>query len=106
MSDDAIARRIGAFVRHHRLAQNRSQDAVAQEAGISRSTLSLLERGAPVTLATLIQVLRVLRQLHVFDGLTIRDHPSPLELAREQRSARQRASGSRSDSTNPGDDGR
>ena len=59
MNDKALAAHIGAFVKHHRLKQNKTQDVLANAAGISRSTLSLLERGETVTLATLIQVLRV-----------------------------------------------
>ena len=93
MSDKTIADHIGAFVRHHRLGLNKSQDELAHDAGISRSTLSLLERGDPVTLATLIQVLRVLDQLSVMDVFTITDTISPLALAKIEKEQRRRASG-------------
>ena len=59
MSDKALTAQIGAFIRHHRMEQNRTQEELAVAAGISRSTLSLLERGKTVTVMTLIQVLRV-----------------------------------------------
>ncbi|KPP98374.1 MAG: Helix-turn-helix domain [Bacteroidetes bacterium HLUCCA01] len=42
LSDKALAEHIGAFVRHHRLEQNKTQNELATAAGISRSTLSLL----------------------------------------------------------------
>ncbi len=58
MSDTAIAQTIGAFVKHHRLTQNRTQQQIANAAGINRSTLSQLEKGGTVTIATLLQVLR------------------------------------------------
>jgi len=45
MSDKSLMETIGYFIKWNRLNQNKSQDQVAQEAGISRSTLSLLERG-------------------------------------------------------------
>jgi transcriptional regulator with XRE-family HTH domain len=48
MSDHVLAAHIGAFVKHHRLEQNKTQDVLSHEAGISRSTLSLLERGNSV----------------------------------------------------------
>lgn len=48
MSDKAIAEYIGTFVKHQRLEQNKTQDELASAAGISRSTLSLLERGETV----------------------------------------------------------
>lgn len=90
MSDDSIARKIGAFVRYYRMRQNKTQGTLAKDAGISRSTLSLLERGATVTVATLIQVLRVLDQLQVLDKFTIVEQPSPLVLARAEQKKRQR----------------
>lgn len=92
-SDKAIAEQIGAFVRHHRLEQNKTQDALATAAGISRSTLSLLERGETVTVATLIQTLRMLDQLSVLQVFEVRETISPLALAKLQRRKRQRARG-------------
>jgi len=90
MSDKALAAHIGAFVKHHRMEQNRTQEELATAAGISRSTLSLLERGETVTVTTLIQVLRVLDQLAVLSVFTISELPSPLALAKLQRKKRQR----------------
>ncbi len=93
MSDHALAMQIGAFVKHHRLLQNRTQDDLATAAGLSRSTLSLLERGETVTVATLLQVLRVLDQLVVMDAFRINETVSPLALARLQKEKRKRARG-------------
>ena len=91
MSDKALAAQIGSFVKHHRLRLNKSQTALADEAGISRSTLSLLERGETVTLSTLIQVLRVLDQLQVMNSFVFEENISPLALARLQKNKRLRA---------------
>jgi transcriptional regulator with XRE-family HTH domain len=91
MSDLALVAVIGSFVKHHRLEQNKTQDALSQEAGISRSTLSLLERGETVTLATLIQVLRVLDQLQVMDAFEVQQRISPLMLAKAEKEKRKRA---------------
>lgn len=95
MSDDHMAQQIGQFVKHHRLEQHKTQDMLANDAGISRSTLSLLERGKTVTVATLIQVLRVLDQLQVMNSFTIIRQESPLLLARAERSKKQRVTASR-----------
>jgi transcriptional regulator with XRE-family HTH domain len=92
MSDDALAKQVGVFIKHHRLEQNKTQELVAQAAGISRSTLSLLERGETVTVATLIQVLRVLDQLQVMDAFEIKQSISPLALAKAEKEKRKRAS--------------
>ena len=91
MSDDALTKQVGAFIKHHRLEQNKTQDLVAEAAGISRSTLSLLERGEVVTLATLIQVLRVLDQLQVMEVFEIQQSISPLALAKAEKQNRKRA---------------
>jgi len=91
MSDKALAEYIGTFVRHHRMEQNRTQDELAKAAGISRSTLSLLERGETVMVTTLIQVLRVLDQLSVLNAFEVRETISPLALAKLQKEKRQRA---------------
>lgn len=91
MSDAALATHIGAFVRHSRLDQNKTQEGLAHEAGISRSTLSLLERGETVTLATLIQVLRVLEQLQVMEAFEVHEQISPLSLAKAEKEKRKRA---------------
>jgi transcriptional regulator with XRE-family HTH domain len=101
MSDLAISKAIGNFIRQNRLNQNRTQDEVAKQAGISRSTLSLLERGEPVTLPTLIRVLRILELLHVMDGFEISRQISPLTLAKEEKSRRYRARGRKGKSDNP-----
>ncbi|NBB89277.1 MAG: helix-turn-helix domain-containing protein [Bacteroidetes bacterium] len=92
LSDEAIVRRIGDFVKWHRLQQNTSQQGVAEAAGISRSTLSLLERGETVRLDTLIQVLRVLDELHVLDAFAVEDEISPIAYAKLKKKERKKAS--------------
>ncbi|MFM8837791.1 MAG: helix-turn-helix domain-containing protein [Bacteroidota bacterium] len=91
MNDQALAAHVGAFIKHHRLDQNKTQEVLANEAGISRSTLSLLERGETVTLATLIQVLRMLDQLQVMDAFEVQQRISPLALAKAEQGKRKRA---------------
>lgn len=93
MSDKALTMHIGAFIKHLRMESNKTQDLLANEAGISRSTLSLLERGETVTLATLIQVLRILDKLNVLEAFSIKETVSPLALAKIEKKKRKRASG-------------
>jgi transcriptional regulator with XRE-family HTH domain len=100
MNDKAIAEFIGAFIKHHRVGQNKTQETVAQAAGISRSTLSLLERGETVTLATLIQVLRVLGQLHVMEAFWVQTSVSPMVMAKLEKYKRKRASGKKPETPN------
>jgi transcriptional regulator with XRE-family HTH domain len=103
MSDKALAEHIGAFIKHHRMDQNKTQEVLANAAGISRSTLSLLEHGETVTLATVIQVLRVLDQLHVMEVFTVQQEISPLTLVKMEKDKRKRASGKREETQNEND---
>ena len=90
MSDKALAEQIGVFVKHYRTQQNKNQSELANAAGMSRSTLSLLERGETVTLSTLIQVLRALDLLHVMNVFVVPKSISPIALAKLERKKRQR----------------
>lgn len=91
MSDKALIETIGTFIQHHRLNQNKSQSEIAKAADISRSTLSLLERGEKVTLNSLMQVLRVLDLLYIMDVFKVNDEISPIEYAKLRKNKRQRA---------------
>ena len=104
MSDERILKQIGEFVKHHRIEQNRTQATLANDAGISRSTLSLLEKGETVTLASLIRVLRILDQLQVLNSFVIIRRQSPLLLAKEEMTKRQRATSSRKKKKNTNKD--
>ncbi|MGB0934000.1 MAG: helix-turn-helix domain-containing protein [Lishizhenia sp.] len=92
-SDKSILETIGTFIQTHRLNQNKSQSIVAKDAGISRSTLSLLERGEKVRIDSLIQVLRVLDLLYIMDIFEVKEEISPVEYAKLKKKQRQRASG-------------
>lgn len=94
-SDKALSKHIGSYIKHHRLESNKTQGILAKEAGIGRSTLSLLERGETVTVATLIQVMRALDILNVLEAFTIQRIISPLALAKLEKKRRRRASRSK-----------
>lgn len=91
ISDPALMKRIGSFIRHHRLEQNKSQSQLAEEAGINRSTLSQFENGTNSSLLTLIQFLRALNMLHILDTFSVEKQISPLQLARMDKLKRLRA---------------
>ena len=97
LSDKALAEQIGKFIREKRMEQNKTQDMLANAAGISRSTISLLEKGESVTLSTWLQVLRALDQLQVLDAFIIHQPTlSPIQLAKMELKKRKRARGDES----------
>lgn len=91
MTDKAICENIGQFIKHQRLNKNQTQQETADAAGISRSTLSLLERGEVVTISTLIQVLRVINSLYVLNDFQVKSTISPIAMAKEEKAKRYRA---------------
>jgi len=92
MSDKAIIKEIGRRVKRKRLESNLTQQDIADLAGISRPTVSDLERGNPFEIMTLIQVLRVLDALDEIDSFLPDPGFSPLQLAKLRGKERQRAS--------------
>ena len=99
MSDKSLMEAIGKFIQSHRLNQNKSQNQVATMAGISRSTLSLLERGEKVRIDSFIQVLRVLDLLYVMEVFKVQDQISPIEYAKLKKNKRKHASSKKVDNS-------
>lgn len=91
LTDDAIIKEIGAFVKHYRLQQNKTQANIATQAGLNRWTISQLENGEAISLQSLIQILRALDLLHIFDSFKIEKQLSPLQLAKLEHQQRKRA---------------
>lgn len=90
-SDKSIISFIGEYIKHHRLNQNKTQAKIAEMAGINRWTISQVEKGEPISLISLIQILRALDLLNVIDAFNIQTELSPLELAKKEKQKRQRA---------------
>jgi len=91
LSDNSIITSLGAYVKHQRLIQNKTQAKIAEAAGINRWTLSQIENGEAISLISLIQILRALNVLHVLDHFKIETKLSPLELAKIEKQKRHRA---------------
>ena len=92
ISDKALLELIGSYLKETRLRQNKTQQELAEAAGINRSTLVQMESGGGGGLLTFVQIMRALDQLSVFKNFEIEDQISPLLLAKMQRNKRQRAS--------------
>ncbi|MFC2097477.1 helix-turn-helix domain-containing protein [Bacteroidota bacterium] len=82
MSDVAIVKQIGSYIRHMRLQQNKTQAQLAEMAGLNRWTISQIENGESITLTSLIQILRALDSLYVLNTFEVLDEISPLEYAK------------------------
>lgn len=96
MSEQAIAQAIGSRVEALRVKKNINQETVAEEAGISRTTLRQLMAGKG-TLLNLIAVLRVIGELDRLSSLVEEVRSSPIQMAKMAGKKRQRAYTTRKD---------
>ncbi len=92
MSDPALLELLGTFIKQSRLQQNKTQQQVADAAGINRSTLVQFEQGGGGTLLSFIQIMRAIERLQLFEHFEVKQQFSPLELAKLEHKKRQRAS--------------
>jgi transcriptional regulator with XRE-family HTH domain len=91
-SDGAVLKEIGNRIAQYRLNQDKTQAALAQEAGVSSRTMTRVERGHSVQGSSLIRILRALKLLENFDGLVPEPVVSPIQQLRMQGKQRKRAS--------------
>ncbi len=103
MTDAAIVEQLGLYIRRLRLQQDTSQAQLADKAGLNRWTISKIENGEPVTLMSLIQILRALNSLYVLNTFQVSEEISPLAYAKLKKQQRQRASGKSSPKPNKED---
>lgn len=89
-SDKTILNTIGLFVQQTRIKQNLNQQELADRAAVSRSTVSLLERGENISLINLLKILRILDALYVLKEFEVREEISPLRLAKGEKKLRKR----------------
>jgi transcriptional regulator with XRE-family HTH domain len=90
-SDGVILGELGHRLARTRLEQNRSQQQLAHEAGVSKATVERLEAGRPIKSNSLLRVLRSLGMLEALDRLIPEPLPSPVERLRLQGRQRHRA---------------
>ncbi len=96
MTDEAIAAEIGRRLEQLRLERNLTQQQLADEIGITRSTYGQLVRGRG-TLTNFIALLRVLDRLDLVEGFVPERPFSPLEQLNLAGRTRKHASGRRAE---------
>jgi transcriptional regulator with XRE-family HTH domain len=90
LTDAAIQRELGARLERRRIDAGLTQARLAEEAGVSKSTVERFEAGRITDFVRLIRVLRVLKLIDRLDQL-IPDLPqSPIVLLKHKRRERQR----------------
>ncbi len=100
MSDQAILIQLGKYIHDVRLSKTKTQQEIANAAGINRTTLVQFENGKGANLLTFIQILRALDQLHLLQHFQHKVELSPLKLAELEQKLRKRARNNTSNNNN------
>lgn len=93
--DAAALEELGSRLAQIRLNQNLSQAALAEQAGVTRLTVSKIESGANANLKSLVRVMRALGILGNLETAIPELAPSPLLQAEAMKGRRKRAGSKR-----------
>ena len=88
LSDAMIMNRVGNHLRSLRLKQNITQQALAEDAGVSLSSVKNLEKGEIRSFDTFLRVIRILGKLDVLQLLVDEEQLSPSEYYKLVHSTR------------------
>ena len=99
LTDDTVLAEIGRRIAQRRLDLELTQQAVAEQAGVSKRTVERIEKGGSTQLSSVIRVLRVLDAMEGVDRLVPEAGPRPMDLLQQKQKDRRRASTRRKDTT-------
>jgi transcriptional regulator with XRE-family HTH domain len=91
MSDKAILKELGLRISRYRLNKNLTQEALATEAGVSRSAVQRAEIGTSIQLFKLIRVLRALNLVENLESFLPEPAVSPIQQLKMKGKIRKRA---------------
>ena len=91
MSDKAILKELGSRISRQRLNKNMKQEALAVEAGVSRSAVQRAENGISIQLFKLLRILRVLNLIENLESFAPEPIASPIQQLKMRGKLRQRA---------------
>ena len=79
LADDVVQRKIGARLKALGLKQNITQQSLAEESGVSLSSVKKIEKGEIGSFDTFLRILRTLGKLDVLLPLVEEEPMSPIE---------------------------
>ena len=79
-SHEQIYNRIGEQIKQMRKVYGYSQEQLAEETGLGRTTIIRIEKGAVITLDSIIRIFSVFSILDRFDSFFIAPELSPMQI--------------------------
>ena len=92
LTDDAVLAELGRRISSRRVELNLTQAEVAREAGLAKRTLERVEGGASSQTLSFVRILRTLDLIANLDSMIPEPVPGPMDLLRQNRKLRVRAS--------------
>jgi transcriptional regulator with XRE-family HTH domain len=92
MTNEVVVKHLCSNLKQMRLNKNLSQEDLAENSGVSRVTISRMERGQAINLLTMVQLLRALDNLDILNYLNIEPEISPMMVMEERSKYRKKAS--------------
>ncbi len=90
-TDAATLDELGTRLKRTRLERNLTQSQLAEEAGVSRPTVTRIESGQSAQFTSVIRILRYLGLLESLDRLVPEPQPSPIDQLKRRGKERMRA---------------
>jgi len=90
MSNEALLQYIGKQMRQMRINAQLSQQQLAENAGVSRSTITQVENGKSIKMESIVAMLRVMNKLEILNQFETEAMVSPLLLAKREGKTPQR----------------
>jgi transcriptional regulator with XRE-family HTH domain len=95
LTDEALLQELGARLARARVDRDLTQKQLAEEAGVSKTTVERAEAGRSTTVPNFLRILRVLRLLDGLEALVPAPTISPIAITRLESKQRQRGTGTR-----------
>jgi len=92
LTDEAILAEIGQRISSRRVELNMTQAEVAKKTGMAKRTVENIESGASGQMSTIIRIFRVLDLMENLDRLIPEPGLKPMDLLKQKRKIRIRAS--------------
>ena len=92
LTDEAILEHVGDRVRQLRLRRDITQDQLAKDSGVGKSTIERFEKGHSIQLNSFIRILRSVGKLDELIGLIPDQTASPMEMLMREQPTKYRAS--------------